>query len=467
MGRDKTLKRVLRHFWWPGVAADVAAFVKTCHSCQRVKPSTQKRPGLLQPLPVPPRVWSSISMDFITDLPLTEAGYNAIFTVVCRLSKAVKLLPCRTDITAEQTADLFCSRVVAEEGLPSDIVSDRDPRFTSKFWAALCSRLGIQRSMSSAFHPQTDGNTERVNRVLEDMLRHYVSPSQTDWDTHLPMVAFAINTAPHASTQVTPFELTRGRKVLTPMEYALLRTTGRVPEHIRQPVSDGPEVPAATKFARDLQVRVQAARECLRAAQSRQKAVADRRRRHVQFAVGEQVLLSTANINFKGDLTPKLLPRYVGPFRVIDAIGKVAYKLELPPTLPVHPVFHVSLLKPYHDGGRVQPPPPPIDVDGEYEYEVEQILAHRKGKGRRSKPQFLVRWRGQGAEHDSWEPEQNMANCADKLREYWATVERVAHVAADVAAVRKARRSSKRPAAAVSDVGARRVRQRRRSGDVT
>jgi hypothetical protein len=249
------------------------------------------------------------------------------------------------------------------------------------------------------------------------MLRHYVSPTLTDWDELLTLVEFAINNSYHESIKTTPFLLTKGRQVLTPMDDAIHKGTGRV-------VQDQ-SVPSAVKFTHDMQLRLQSARSCLLAAQQRQKHYADSGRSSTVFSIGDQVLLSTANMNFKGDLTKKLMPRFVGPFTVVDIINQVAVRLELPATMPIHPVFHVSLLKHYHPGGRVQPPPPTVLVEGEEEYVVQSILAHRLVKrGRSVKTQFLVRWQGCAPEHDTWEPESNLTNCPDVIKAYWQSVER-------------------------------------------
>jgi hypothetical protein len=166
------------------------------------------------------------------------------------------------------------------------------------------------------------------------------------------------------------------------------------------------------------------AKQCLQAAQQRQKHTADARRADVQFAVGEQVLLSTKNLTLKMQGSNKLLPRFIGPFKVTQQVNAVAYRLELPAILKVHDVFHVSLLKQYKPGGRTQPPPLPIMIDGEPEFEVETILSHRsrrRGRGK-AKTQFLIKWLGYGEEHNSWEPEANVRNCARLLSEYWARV---------------------------------------------
>jgi hypothetical protein len=421
VGRTKTLHNVRKNFWWPGMARDVRRFVATCDSCQRVKPLNRAPAGLLQPLPVPGDTWDSISMDLIVSLPQTAAGFTAIAVFVDRLSKMVHLAPCRDDTTAEQFADLFIHHVFRSHGLPSQIVSDRDPRFTSKFWRALMERLGVSQAMSSAFHPETDGNTERVNRVLEDMLRHYVDPTQANWDSLLPLVEFAINDSVHESVGSTPFVLNYGKRPQLPADLVL-----------RGEESPGTASKSTNDTADNLTERIHSvvsdAKKCLVAAQQRQKAYADKFRRDFTLTVGSEVLLSTKHINVKMKGTPKLLPRWVGPFKVLQKVNPVAYKLDLPASLKIHPVFHASLLKAY-EPGRVSPPPPPDVVDGEYEWEVEAILAHkdvqvRRKKNRNRTPvfkrQYLVKWVGEDEAHNTWEPEEHCKNSPELITEYWA-----------------------------------------------
>ena len=193
VGQNKTSRAVQRTFWWPKLRLDVGDFIAKCHQCQVNKPTNQKLAGLLLPLPIPTHNWSSVSTDLITALPRTPGGFDAILVWECRLSKMVHLCPSRTDVGAQGWADSFVKEVVRLHGLPQTIVSDRDPRFTSHFWTEVCALLDIKRAMSTAFHPQSDGQTERTNRTLEDMLRSYISPTHTDWDQHLSAVEFAIN----------------------------------------------------------------------------------------------------------------------------------------------------------------------------------------------------------------------------------------------------------------------------------
>jgi hypothetical protein len=193
-GVEKTKANVSRLFWWPGWAADVLQYVSHCPSCQRNKAPSTKPAGLLQPLSVPGGTWEHISMDFITHLPKSPEGFDALFVVVDRLSKMVHAIPTHDTATAEDTALLFYQHVFKLHGLPVDIVSDRDPKFTSHFWKDLAKLTGTKLSMSTAAHPQSDGQTERVNRVLQDMLRHYVGSEHRDWNTYLPAVTLPSTT---------------------------------------------------------------------------------------------------------------------------------------------------------------------------------------------------------------------------------------------------------------------------------
>jgi len=209
-GVTKTLAAVQKLFWWPGMRAAVTSYVTTCASCQRNKVQGKKPIGLLQPLEVPAAPWSEVTMDFITGLPCTALGNDAIMVFCDRLTKMVHFAPCTRYSRCHRRAKLFRDRVFAAHGLPVSIVSDRDTRFKSDFWMSLMGLLGVKHKMSTAFHPQTDGQTERVNRVLEEYLRHYVSPSHDNWDELLPLAEFAYNNSVHEAVRETPFFLNSG-----------------------------------------------------------------------------------------------------------------------------------------------------------------------------------------------------------------------------------------------------------------
>ena len=403
LGYNKTLQNLKQIYWWYGMSAQLKHFINSCHSCQRNKPFLQKLAGLLQPLPIPQRPWSSISMDLITQLPTTKDGYDAIITVVDRLSKMAHFIPCTTTIKSHQLASLFLQHIFKLHGVPQDIVSDCDPRFVSSFWKEFCKSLGTKQNMSTPYHPETDGQTERMNRVLEEMLRHYVAPHQDDWDTYLPTCEFAINNSVNDSTGFSPFYLTYGYNPLTPANLA-------------SPTS----VPATATLHQQLFQNLQDAKRHLQVAQRRQKLYADMTRTNHTFETGDMVLLSTNNIGLYCAGSPKLLPRFIGPFPILKRVGELAYKLELPHVLKIHDVFHISRLRPFQDDGRVQPPPLPIKIDDELEYEISHIYAHRDVKvGKKKRREYLVRWNGYGVEHDEFVPEANLGNAKEKVVEYW------------------------------------------------
>ena len=230
-GIAKTVANIQRVYWWPHLQDDVKHFIKHCDPCQRNKGAHQKQGGMLKPLPIPESNWESVSMDFITALPQTKAGNESIIVYVDRLSKMVHLKAIPYIINAEQCALYFMHEVVRLHGIPKDIVSDRDKLFTSEFWREFMRILGTQLKLSTAYHPQTDGQTERMNRTLQDYLRHYIGPLHDDWDEHLDMAEFAINNAWQESIKMSPFEMVYGLKPITPMKGGLPNVLGRTLSH--------------------------------------------------------------------------------------------------------------------------------------------------------------------------------------------------------------------------------------------
>lgn len=416
MGTAKTLEAVSRLYWWPGMTTDVTRYVHTCHTCQRNKASNQVPAGLLKPLQIPQRYWESVGMDYVVQLPVTKRGHDAILVFVDRLSKMVHLVPTTTTVTGVGTAQLYFDTVWKLHGIPKDIVSDRDTRFTGHFWRELMRLIGTKQYMSTSFHPQSDGQTERVNRVMEDMLRHYVGAAHDDWDNCLAAAEFAINNSYHESTQSTPFRLVYGADPILPLS-----------------IGRESKVRSAQEFADKMSEGLTTAKKAIEAAQQRQKRYADERRRDVAYAPGDMVLLSSKNINLKTPgiwVTPelkkahgskKLMPKWIGPFAIVKAINSVAYRVELPDSLPIHDVFHVSVLKPYRSDGRTHPPPLPEVLDGVEYFTIDRLLDHRvRKRGRKTSYQYLVKWLGYGPEYDSWEPEESVAasEMGETLRRY-------------------------------------------------
>jgi len=267
-GRDKMVEILQRNYFWPNLSRTVQEYCNTCPTCKCTKPDNQAPSGLLQPLPIPDQVFEVVSHDLITGLPKTDRGFNTIVTFVCKLSKRLIIVPTTDTIDAEGYARLYFDNVFRHFGMPTTLVSDRDPRFTSQFWKALCKRTGTKLAMSTSHHAQTDGQTERANRVIEEMLRAYVSDHQNEWDQHLTAVEFAYNNSKQASSRFTPFYLNYGRHPHTPLSLV-------------SPLPTGGKSPVADAFVGTLQRDLELAKEHLRIAQARHKEYADRSRRPV------------------------------------------------------------------------------------------------------------------------------------------------------------------------------------------
>ncbi|CAI7881540.1 unnamed protein product, partial [Closterium sp. NIES-53] len=402
-GSNKTLAGIAKYYYWPRMAADVQQFVTSCDTCQRMKNNKQKKTGLLQPLPVPEQPWQVVSLDFITGLPSTSRGHDSILVVINKFSKMGHFIPTNATATAEGTARLLFDRIITIHGIPATLISDRDPKFTSKFWKELMGLLGTKLAMSSAYHPQTDGQTERLNQVVEQLLRTAWKDYVSHWDTQLPTLEFVYNNASHAATGKTPFFLCYGREPLTPQQ----PTT---PAHVQ----------AAHDFVTTMQQLWEKTRRRLTTMQTSQKQYADRQRRDHSVAIAYQVLLDTRNLNLS-HLPSKLRPRFCGPFLVEAQVTPVTFRLRLPYTWKLHNAFHVQLLKPYKDPnqqfqGRQLPPPPPVLVQDEPEYEVERVLTHRRRGG--TTLEFLLRWKGYDTTEDSWVIEADMGNARRALKVY-------------------------------------------------
>lgn len=398
LGVTKTLQRVARRFYWPHMGRSVHTYVTACSKCQLNKPSHQVPLGTLQPLPVPADKFEMITMDFITDLPLVSSGFDAVFTVVDRLTKLTRFIPIRKDATAKDVAIVFRREWVKLFGIPKVIVSDRDPKFVSHFWKALFSALGTELRFSTAFHPQTDGQSERANRTLEEYLRHFVNPRQDNWHEFLDLAEFAINDSVNPSTGYSAYYLAYGRHPTTPLDLAM-------PDAM---------VPAAQTAVDEMAHVLAHARAKLEEARVRMARLADASRQEFSFSVGDKVKLSTVNLSLPATLSKKFKAKFVGPYEVVRVVSQVAYKLKLPRHLSIHPVFHVSLLRPWRTDSEfpshtpVYTRPPPVDV-GENRFEVESLLKKRYRRlGRGGRWEYLVRWRGYGPDDDTWEPVNNI-----------------------------------------------------------
>lgn len=397
LGRDKTLERVKSTFWWEPLDKAVREYVRTCPTCQAGKPRSGKMLGLLNPLPVPSHPWQYMGMDLITGLPQTPQGHSAILTTVDPLTKMVILIATTNEVTSEGVAQLIADHVFKRVGMPTVLISDRDPRFTSTFWRTFTRLLGSKANMSTAYHPQTDGQTERVNRVVEEVLRHHVDAEQTNWDELLPMVEFAINTAVHRSTGYTPFYLNHGREAVTPASFIHGLTT----ELVGNSSNDHAE-----HFVRRAQEALTRAKENLIQAQEHARKYADRYRQECHFERGDKVWLSTQNLS-RGDMpgVRKLDQEWVGPFLITEKVGTVSYRLGIPHDWRIHDVFHISLLKPYLESteytDRMVPVATRYSPSEETKWYVIDKLVAVEGTDR--KQRYKVRWKGYDEADDTWE----------------------------------------------------------------
>jgi transposase InsO family protein len=405
-GIAKTTELVKRDYNWPLINKFVDSYVRSCTDCKRNKPIRHKPYGELRPLPIPLRPWSSISMDFIEELPLSN-GFNSILVIVDRFTKYAYYIPTRTDITAEDLAKLCIKHVFSKHGLPKDIVSDRGSKFTSDYFQSLSKAFGVKLNFSTAYHPQTDGQTERVNQTLEQYLRIYIDYAQDDWADFLPLAEFAYNNTTHSSTKHSPFFLNYGF----------------------HPTLDISLVNEDTAAARTDIERIEElhskAREEIAKAQKAQEEFANRKRIAApEYNVGDLVWLSSTNIHSTRP-SKKLDARRRGPFKIIQKVSSHAYKLELPPNFRhIHPVFHVMLLEPHTPNtipNRIQPPPPPVEIEGQLEYEVEVILDSKLDRRYRNPLFYLVKWKGYAHddnEAQTWQPAENVEHAHDAIEEF-------------------------------------------------
>jgi hypothetical protein len=404
-GFQKTYDNLRRVVYWPNIAKDTQLYVATCEKCQRNKNSQDRPSGLLQPLPIPSQRWEVVTMDFIGPLPPTARNFDAITVFVDKLTKQAHFVPSTTSATAVDVAHQFFDNIFKLHGLPTSIISDRDTRFTSRFWQELHRMLDVKLALSTAYHPQTDGQTEVMNKTLKTMLRAFIDNKQSNWDQLLPSLEFAYNNAVNASTGYSPFFLNSGQHPRLPT--ALLGTTSS-------------SVPTVQTFLTEQATTLTLAQDALQRAQDHQEEQANKRRKDHTYKVGDQILLRATNITIPADSVrpaDKLRPQFLGPFTLLEQHSPVTFRVELPPFYKIHDVFHVDTFRPYLKspeslGIRTPAPPDPTLISGEEEYEVDEILKYRFY---RRQHQFLVSFKGYGREADEWLPARNLENSKDMV----------------------------------------------------
>ncbi|KAI5330678.1 hypothetical protein L3X38_020804 [Prunus dulcis] len=360
-GSTKMYHTLREHYWWPFMKKEIAEYVRKCLICQQVKAERQKPSGLLQPLPIPEWKWEHLTMDFVFKLPRTRNRHDGVWVIVDRLTKSAHFLPVRANYTLNKLAQLFIDEIVRLHGVPVSITSDRDPRFTSRFWTKLHEAFGTQLQFSIAFHPQTDGQSERTIQTLEDMLRACALQFRDDWDEKLPLMEFAYNNNYQASIKMSPFDALYGKQCRTPFYWD--------------------EV-----------------------GESRLEVADDVERTKEQLSPWKGVV----RFGKRG----KLSPRYIGPYEVVERVGPVAYRLALPPDLSrLHDVFHVSMLRKYIPDPSHVLEEQPIELQEDLTYVEQPVqILDRKMQALRSReiPLVKVLWRSHTVEKVTWEPKDQM-----------------------------------------------------------
>ncbi|KAJ1583625.1 hypothetical protein NDA15_005277 [Ustilago hordei] len=358
-----------------------------------------------EPLATPDRPWGSISLDFIEGLPPSKKydskTYDSILVIVNRLTKFAILAPTHKTVTAKQTAVLLYGHMVRLFGYPDHMVSDQGRQFISGAWKAFAEQMGVKHSLSMAYHPQTDGQTERVNQVIEQYLRMYCNYEQNDWADLLDTAAFVYNNTVHNSIGVSPFFACYGWNP---------KAHPDIPRRL------GVNDPGCFEYLMDGKEHCKYLQEQIREAQRRSVDQYNRKHKDIEFKVGDMVYINHRNWKTWRP-TPKLDTRFAGPYPVQERVGRRAYRITLPANLRVHDVFHVSMLEPARTSSlpqHAEQPTIPSLPDEDLDFEVEALIDKRSHNGT---TEYKVLWRGYSEEAASWEPVENL-NCPDLIQEY-------------------------------------------------
>lgn len=404
-GVKRTYSRLQLHFYWPKMLKMVTSWVAKCDICIRCKTEHCASPGLLQPLPVPQGAWQDISLDFVEKLP-KSLGFDIVLVVIDRFTKYGHFIPLSHPFSAAVVAKAFMDNILKLHGLPRTIVSDRDRIFTGVFWRELMNQLGTKLVYSSAYHPQTDGQTERVNQCLEAFLLSMCFLTPKKWATWLSLAEIWYNTIFHSSINMSPFQALYGYQPQMPGVFGGTTAVAAVEDMltIREKMN---------LFLKD----------SLAKAQNRMKQYADNRRTDREFTVGDWVFLKLQpyrqqSVSLRA--SKKLSARLYGPFRVAAKVGKVAYQLDLPSTSKVHPVFHVSLLKRRPEGASPALTTVPPSDDGLVPLQPAKVINERHVEIQ-GQPvfQLLVQWQGLPSFDATWEDSSLFEQQYPEFYRFW------------------------------------------------
>jgi transposase InsO family protein len=408
-GIARTMELITRNYQFRNMKDKVTTYIKKCADCQKNKHSTHAQYGEMQPMELPQEPWTDISMDFVTGLPpsrdpATGLTYDSILVIVDRFTKYALMIPFRRDYTAVQLAHVLKDRLIRDHGIPKTIISDRDKLFTSNYWATLMAEIGIKRKLSTAYHPQTDGQTERTNRTMKTYLKIYSNTSQDNWVSLLAMAQMAYNNKASEATGQTPYFANHGKH-----------------PNLFERTLPSPKAEAAIKSAEEMKkIHGEMSSKLLHAQNQSISYVNQKRKTAPQLKRGDKVYLHTKNLRTKRP-SKGLDNVKVGPFLISKQNGPVTYTLELPPDAKIHPRFHVSLLEPAD-------PETPLqrtfryETEEDNEFEVEELIDYRE-IGRQDFQdtafiqEWLVKWKDYPHSENTWEPESNLQNCKQMLKE--------------------------------------------------
>jgi hypothetical protein len=406
-GVTRTYYKLKVKYYWENMLQDVKDWIHDCMVCKKAKAPRHAPYGLLNPLPVPDGPWKEVTMDFITDLPPSSylgQVYDQILVVVDRFSKMAHYIPFKGTWGAKDLAEVWMREIMRLHPTPARIISDRGPIMNSKYWDTFTHYLSSKRVLTTAYHPQTDGQTERQNQTLEQYLRCFCSLEQDDWSMWLSIAEFAYNDSRHAVTTFTPFEMNTG-------------VSTRAIDWPSEPLGTGESALGWGIAAKVMAMQLECRRK-LEAANAYQKKYADKRRTKVEFNIGDRVFISTRHIR---SLRPKkkLDWKFMGPGNIVAQIGPDVYKVALSTLRGVHPVFHASLLERWDPKGKFNPEEEPaVDTLQGFGDEVRDV---KKVLDRRQSPvgtwEYLVQWDGLPETENSWEPGPTVP--AEALSQFW------------------------------------------------
>ncbi|KAG8705607.1 hypothetical protein FRC09_002854 [Ceratobasidium sp. 395] len=413
-GYARMYNRVREIYYWLKLEKDVNKYAAECPICQKTKPDRLGKKGFLHPIPIPDQPFKVVTMDFIMDLPESE-GYNGILVVVDKLTRYTHFIPCNTSVNETQTARLFQEHIWSHYGLPRQVITDRDSRWTGAFWDHLTSIIGIKRALTTSHHPQADGQTEIMNQTLEVMIRAYISSTKDNWKTLLPALAFSYDTSVHSTTKYTPAFLLRGFEPLRPSNLLseLLHHVPRI------------ESESAQNFSEEMKAARNLAKDAIRIAQVHQSKQYNSNRCFEAFQPGDEALinLKTLRLSERGK-GRKLDQIYDGPFKVMEQISLVTYHLRFPDDYPQHPIINISHLVLYRRPTQEfedcpDLPPYRVQENTPEIFEVEKIVDEGFAKRQKRRVKlYKVRWTGYGPEEDCWLTAKELCNAPDILKQW-------------------------------------------------